>query len=139
MKIARYLFVIVLTFVICFNLKITADNIVLVHKTLKGPDVFPGSPFLFLKPTLAHVYRAGYYSDYAPAHPDTDIVYAYNFQTAQFALAPTMLDHEHPWNYEYVVMVLSRPQAVASVLKHFPSQVCLYNGSVIFAFHRPKL
>ena len=114
------------------------DDIVLVHKTATGPDVFPGSPFLFLKPTLAHVYRAGYYSDYAPANPDIDVTYANNFQAAQFALAPTMLDHENPWKYDVVIMVLS-PKAAASMFKRLPSPAGFYNGSVIFAVYRSKL
>jgi hypothetical protein len=136
MKIARYIVVIVLIFFIYFNLKTTTGIITIVHKMVTAPEVLPGSPFLFLKPFLVHVYRAGYYSDYTPLNPDVDPDYAYSFQSAQSVLAPTILDHENPDKYDYVVIVMTRPQELGPILKRWPLSVYIYNGYNILAIHR---
>jgi len=130
MKKARYIFLIALIIVILFNFKITTEQITLQHEGLTNPDVFPGTPFLILKPLLEHVYRAGYYSDYKPINPDTDQDYAYDFQTAQFALAPTILDYENPGNYEFVILNLAHPGNLASVLERWPSHVVIASGDL---------
>jgi len=139
MKIFRYLFIIALLIFTFLNLKITAENISQRNKSLSSSDDFPGSRFLFLKPFLAHVDRAGYYTDYAPSDPDLDPVYAYHFQTALFALAPTLLDHKKPWDYEFVIVHLSHQELMADVLKRWPSRVIVSNGANIVLIRRLSL
>ncbi len=97
-------------------------------KSSNSQDDSPGMPFLFLRPYLVHVYRAGYYSDYIPFSPELDRDYAYDFQSAQSALVPTMLDYEKPWDFDFVILNLARPQALASILKRWPSRMVVYSG-----------
>jgi len=138
MKIAQYALIAMLFYCIFCNLKISTAIINRGQKFLDSSDEFPGTPFLFLKPSLTHVYHAGYYADHTPANPDIDPNYARNFQTAGFALAPTFLDHENPWKYSFVIVHLSHPEALANILKQWPSRVMSSNGSNIFLLQQIK-
>jgi len=135
MKKAQFVLIVVLTLFIFLNLKITTGIIIRGQKVLDSSDNFPGTPFLFLKPFLAHVFQAGYYDDHTPANPDINPLYARNFQTAQFALAPAFLTMRNP-GLRFVIVHLSSAQALASIIKQWPSRVIAFNGFDIALIRR---
>jgi len=138
MKKAQCVLVLVLAFFIFSNLKIMMGIIARGQKVLDSSDNFPGTPFLFLKSFLTHIYQAGYYDDHTPVNPDLDPVYARNFQTAEFALAPTILDHEKPWKYDLVIIHFSGTRSISNIIKHLPSRIVAFNGSNIALIRRLK-
>ena len=138
MKKAQCILILVLAFFIFSNLKIMMGIVARGQKVLDSTDVFPGTPFLFLRPHLMHQFQAGYYDDRTPANPDLDPVYARNFQTAEFALAPTILDHEKPWDHDLVIVCFSGVRSIPNIIKHWPSRIIAFNGSNIVLLRRLK-
>jgi hypothetical protein len=139
MNSVRYLLVTaVLIFIFC-NFRMTADYIVQGKKPDNSFNHLPGESFLFLRPYLSSVYRAGYFSDYTPADPDFEPRYAYFFQTAQFALAPTILDHEKPWSHDFVILRIFDPKSWVAIghLLHY-RVIAVSKGSDIVLIERVK-
>jgi len=81
---------------------------------IEGLTDFPGKNFLPLKPLLQDVHVAGYYTDLAPKDPEFNLPFQYYFEQAKFALAPTILDRNHPGNHEYVLVYLFNPDSFSN-------------------------
>lgn len=105
MKILRWSLVVLILLFIFRNLTITFGLIHGGSRVLDGFDHFPGSDFLFLKADLKQQYHVGYIVQDTPDWPNLNANYARRFSAAQFALAPAILNHDHPWDWDYVIAV----------------------------------
>lgn len=77
-------------------------------KDLPHIDVTPpGEPFAPLRPFLAHIPMAGYYTDQSSSNPGMDAGIMGLFQQAQYTLSPTLLDFFHGLDYEYIIFYCS--------------------------------
>jgi hypothetical protein len=71
-------------------------------------DVPPGRQFLVFSPMLQNVPAVGYYTDsYGPDFWYTSSALV-EYQRAQAALAPTLLDAEEPFRHDWVFFVCNR-------------------------------
>ena len=122
-KFFYYLFLIGVFGLILINVRIDIANVLEKKQVFDGSKDFPGGAFLPFHSYLKDARKAGYYSDYAPVHPDTDALFAYFYQRAQFALAPTVLDHTNPWKYDYIVLCLYHPSKLPEALNRLPVEI----------------
>jgi len=63
----------------------------------------PGKTYLPLRHYLEKTLMAGFWSNITLPNPDVDTNFMFQFQRAQFALTPTLLDHYTPLKHQYIV------------------------------------
>ncbi len=107
----------VLLIMIAIDLRITNGFISRGERLFLGSNSFPGGQFLPLRSALNGIRRVGYYSDLAPKNPDVSTSFMFTMQRAQFALAPTMLDHYTPFVHEHIILYLKNKESLPRILK----------------------
>ena len=100
----RSIFLFLVLFFISFNFIIQLPLLINSRHVLKAHQVQPiGRRFIPLIPFLKQVSWAGYATCLNSSGPLTDVAIMGPYQKAQYALAPTILDYFHPFDYHYLV------------------------------------
>jgi len=109
---ARLFPVIILAFTVK-NLIIDSHACLIKATTiLRNPILPPGDKFVPLRPYLIGVRKVGYYTDQTSENPITDVNIMKDYQQAQYALSPTILDYYHGLNYELIIFNCSSKDCI---------------------------
>ncbi len=87
---------------------------------------YPGLEFTGLRPFLHGVREAGYYGGKVPSDHNLDAHLYFDYQQAQYALSPVLLDNLFPFTHEWLILKDADPADFkARVVARLPNGISL--------------